>query len=72
MEKKINHNNINKIGGVAVFTIAGAIETYKKLAAICYNNLSMESSVALSDAADTLHGLGFSWDEIEAFELQAI
>lgn len=63
---------INTIGGVPVFTIAGSVEAYKKLAAHCYSNLTMESSVVLSEEAEKLHDLGFDWDAIESFEIQAI
>lgn len=68
----LNHNILNKIGGVAVFTIEGAADAYRRFAARCFSDFSMESSAALSAEADKLHALGFSWSEIESLELEAI
>lgn len=68
----MKHDHLNTIGGVPVFTLEGAVDAYKKLAAICYNNLTMESAFVLSSEAEKLHALGFSWDEIESLEIQAI
>lgn len=70
--KHINHTTLNTIGGVPVFTLEGAVKAYKAFATICYKNLSLESSCALSTEADKLHAMGFGWDEIEAFEIEAI
>lgn len=61
-----------RVGNVVVFSREGAIEAFKRFAKICYNNLTMESSCVLSDCADDMHKLGFSWEEIEAMEIQAI
>lgn len=60
------------IGGVQVFTVEGAVEAFKRFSARCYADLTMESSVALSDVADAMHRLGFSWVEIEEMELASI
>lgn len=69
---KMDHSTLNKIGGVPMFTINGAAEAYKKLAAHCYEDLTMESCLVLSVESEKLHDLGFIWDEIESFELQAM
>lgn len=61
-----------RVGNVVVFSREGAIEAFKRFAKICYNNLTMESSCVLSDCADDMHKLGFSWEEIEAMEIKAI
>lgn len=61
-----------RVGNIVVFSREGAIEAFKRFAKICYNNLTMESSCVLSDCADDMHKLGFSWEEIEAMELQVI
>lgn len=68
----LNHNKLNTVGGVPVFTIEGAVNAYKAFAARCYANLTMESSVALADEAAKLHDMGISWDDIETIENQAI
>ncbi len=60
-----------QIGGVTVFTYEGAEAAYKSLAKRVYSNLTMESSVALGYAGDQMHRLGYTWDQIEAFELEA-
>lgn len=61
-----------RVGNMVVFSREGAVETFKKFAKICYTNLTMESSLVLSDCANDMHNLGFTWDEIEAIEIQAI
>ena len=65
-------NNSVKIGGVTVFTYEGAEAAYKALSRRCYNNLTMEASVALSAVADVMHGLGYSWGHLEQLEIEAI
>lgn len=61
-----------RVGNIVVFSREGAIEAFKRFAKICYNNLTMESSCVLSDCADDMHKLGFSWEEIEAMEIQSV
>ncbi len=61
-----------RVGNMVVFSREGAIEAFKRFAKICYNNLTMESGCVLSDCADDMRKLGFSWEEIEAMEIQAI
>lgn len=61
-----------RVGNLIVFSREGAIEAFKKLAKICYNNLTMESSCVLSDCANDMHKLGFDWGEIEALEIAAL
>lgn len=60
------------VGNLHVFTMEGAVEAFKLFAARCYAELTMESSVVLSNVADDMHRLGFTWDEIENMELEAI
>lgn len=60
------------VGNIQVFTLERAVEVFKMFAALCYENLTMEASVVLSDVSDDMHRLGFSWEEIEAMELEAI
>lgn len=61
-----------KILGVTVFTYEGAVAAYKQCVKRLYEDLSMEASVALNQAEQTLHRLGYTWAEIEQFELDAI
>lgn len=60
-----------KIGGVTVFTYEGADAAYKALAARVYANLTMEASAALDAVSETMHGLGYSWEEINDMEITA-
>lgn len=61
-----------KVGNIQVFTMERAVEVFQMFAARCYGCLTMESSVVLSNVADDMHRLGFTWDEIERLELEAI
>lgn len=61
-----------RVGSVIVFTRDGAIEAFKKIVKLCYRDLTMESSCALSDCANDMRELGFSREEIEAMEIQAL
>lgn len=60
------------VGNLQVFTVEGAVAAYKLFAARCYANLTMEASVVLSSVGEDMHRLGFSWEEIENMELEAI
>lgn len=60
------------VGNIQVFTLERAVEVFKMFAARCYTNLTMEASVVLSDVSEDMHRLGFSWEEIEAMELEAL
>lgn len=61
------------IGGCICFTIEKAIYLYKQLAKRCYNNLTLESSVALAGVADYMRNeIGLSYTEIEQLEIDAI
>ena len=60
------------VGNIQVFTLERAVEVFKMFAARCYENLTMEASVVLSDVSDDMHRLGFSWEEIEAMELEVL
>ena len=62
-----------QIGNKSCFSVQGAIEYFKLIATRCYKDLSMESSVILSLAADDLHReIGLSYSEIESIELSCI
>ena len=60
------------VGNIQVFTLERAVEVFKMFAARCYENLTMEASVVLSDVSDDMRRLGFSWEEIEAMELEVL
>ena len=60
------------MGNIQVFTLERAVEVFKMFAARCYENLTMEASVVLSDVSDDMHRLGFSWEELEAMELEVL
>jgi hypothetical protein len=65
-----------------VFHSESEIDTFLKKQAVDYfirlnkyfaEHMTMEVSVACSEQADRLHNqFGFSWEEIEAMEIQAI
>ena len=69
---KINGKYGATVGNIQVFTLERAVEVFKMFAARCYENLTMEASFVLSDVSEDMHRLGFSWEEIEAMELEAI
>lgn len=71
MTRNIEGHKGVKLGGVTVFTYDGAEAAYKALSARVYANLTMEASVALGDVADVMHGLGYSWEEINDMEITA-
>lgn len=61
-----------KIGGITVFTYEGAEAAYKSLAARVYSDLTMEASAALSAVSDVMHGLGYTWEQINDMEIEAV
>lgn len=69
-----NGNNCTsaKILGITVFTYEGAVAAYKQCVKRLYEDLSIEASVALNQAEQTLNRLGYTWTEIEQFEIDAI
>ena len=69
---KINSKYGAKVGNIQVFTIERAVEVFKLFARRCYNNLTMESSVVLTQVSEDMRRLGFSWAEIEDMEIAAI
>lgn len=69
---KSDHTKQNKIGGIPVFTEHEAVNAYKKFAKRVYSNLTHETSIALSDEAEKMHRIGFSWELIETLEEEAI
>lgn len=76
MESVVIRENGNptskKIGGVTVFTYQGAIDAFKKFSRCVYNDLSFETSVALSNESEKMHELGFTWEQIEKLEIDSI
>ena len=69
---KLNGKYGAHVGNIQVFTLERAVEVFKMFAARCYDNLTMEASVVLSDVSEDMHRLGFSWEEIEAMELEVL
>lgn len=61
-----------KVGNITVFSREGAINAFKAFASRCYNELTLESSVVLSDVTLDMFALGFTPDEVEALEISAI
>lgn len=68
----IKNRRSANIGGVTVFTYEGAEAAYKSLAARVYADLTMEASVALDAVSDVMHGLGYTWEQINDMEIEAI
>lgn len=51
----------------------GHIDHYKQLAKMAATNLTMELSIMMGEAADTLHNhFGMEWSEIEEIEIAAM
>lgn len=69
---KINGKYGATVGNLRVFTVTGAVEAYKLFCRRCYENLTMEAAAVLADVGDDMHRLGFTWEEIENMELEAI
>ena len=63
----------NNAAEIDAFIKKQAIDRFIKLNKIFASHLTMEASIACSEQADRLHNqFGFSWEEIEAMEIQAI
>lgn len=63
----------NNEAEIDAFIKKQAADKFIKLNKIFASRMTMEASVACSEQADRLHNqLGFSWEEIEAMEIQAI
>jgi len=56
------------IGHKTVFSREGAIERYKAFLEVCYNDLSTEGAIVLSNVQNDLVNAGFTWEEIEGIE----
>jgi cysteine sulfinate desulfinase/cysteine desulfurase-like protein len=52
-----------------VFTKKGAIERYKMILETCYNPLTVEGAIVISDCQDDLVKAGFEWEEIKQIEI---
>ncbi len=63
-----------KIGGIVVFTYEGAADAYKRFAALAqdFEKYGAEGQYALSDEFLKMQKLGFSPEEIEELEIEAI
>lgn len=66
---KINGKYGAKVGNLQVFTCEGAIKAYKIFCEIFNRDMTMEASAVCGAAAEDMHKLGFSWEEIEEIEL---
>ena len=63
----------NNEAEIDAFIKQQAVEKFIKLNKIFANSMNMEASIACSEQANRLHNqFGFSWEEIEAMEIQAI
>lgn len=65
---KINGIYGTKVGNLQVFTYEGAVNAYKIFCELFNREMTMEASVVASKAAEDMHRLGFSWEEIEKNE----
>lgn len=68
----ILNGRLNKIGSLTVFTYEGAIEAYKTFVRRYDDDISWSAREVMIKVADDLHALGFSYDEIEAFEIEVL
>ena len=68
----ILNGKLNKIGSLSVFTYEGAINAYKLFVRRYYDDISWSACDVLIKAADDLHALGFTYDEIEGFEIEVL
>ena len=69
---KINGKYGAKVGNLHVFTYEGAVNAYKIFCELFNRDMTMEASVIQSEAAEDMHKLGFSWEEIEKIELSIL
>ena len=69
---KINGKLGAKVGNLQVFTYEGAVNAYKIFCELFNKNMTIEASAVQSNAAEDMHRLGFSWEEIEAIELSTL
>lgn len=65
---KINNKYGAKIGNKQVFTRSGAIEAYKAWCRVFINNATMEAAKICYEAEQDMLRIGFTPDELEAFE----
>lgn len=69
---RINGSYGAKIGNLQVFTYDGAVNAYKIFCKLFNRDMTMEASVVQGAAADDMHKIGFTWEEIEAIELSVL
>ena len=69
---KVNGKYGAKIGNIQVFTREGAIRAYKMFAGLFEKYMTMEASAVLYDAAQDMMKIGFTADELEAFEIEVM
>lgn len=58
-----------KIGSIQVFTYERAVEVYKDFCRTWKKERTMAASVVLTQVSDDMHRIGFTRDELEAFEI---
>ena len=63
-----------KIGGVTVFTYEGAAKAFKTFSKLAYNfeKYGAEGIYALQDEAEKMKSLGFTAEELELLEVEAL
>ncbi|MBR1931679.1 MAG: hypothetical protein IJ833_09465 [Lachnospiraceae bacterium] len=69
---KINNKYGAKVGNLQVFTYEGVVKAYRIFCELFNRDMTMEASSVMSDAANDLHKLGFTWDEIEQIEISTL
>jgi hypothetical protein len=67
---KVNGTYGTKIGGKIACTKQGAIDIYKAFLAVCYKDLSAESTSVLSNAEADMIQIGFTYEELEEIETE--
>ena len=66
------YGNGAKVGNITVFSQEGAVKAYVIFCEIFNREMTMEASVVASKAANDMHNLGFTWDEIEKIEISTL
>lgn len=61
-----------KVGGRQVFTLQGAADMYRTFCKACLREISQESCIVLSRAADDMMALGFTPAALEDIEIEVM
>ena len=69
---KINRTYGAKIGNIQVFTYEHAIEVFKMFLNHCYQNLTVNSAVAIDDVTTDMLKIGFNYEELEKIEIELL